>query len=85
MLAGAAKVLQMPSLKVIEIETVTSNTESLLARNGFERAFYAPFTLALSLKPNGANSNNSLFVRDFLFVQKRLAEAPAVEVLNRQI
>jgi len=85
MLAGASKVLQMPSLKVVEIETVTSNTESLLIGNGFERAFYASFTRVLSSKPNAEKSSNALFVRDFPFVQKRLAEGPYIKVLNRLI
>ena len=85
MLAGASKVLKMPSLKVIEIETVTSNTESLLIWNGFERAFYAPFTRALSSKPNAEKSSNALFVRDFPFVQKRLTQGPYIKVFNRLI
>ncbi len=85
MLIGASEALQLQSLKVIEIETLTPNAESLLIRNGFERAFYAPLTRTLTSKPNTEKASNSLFVRDFPFVQKRLAEAPAVKVLSRLI
>jgi FkbM family methyltransferase len=84
-LSGASKVLRIPSLKVIEIEAVTPHTESLLMQNGFERAYYDPFTRALSATPNGEKSNNSLFVKDLPFVQKRVAEAPAFKILNRLI
>jgi len=85
MLAGASEALKIPSLKVIEIETVTLDTENLLTKSGFKRAFYDPFTRVLDSKASAERSNNSLFVRDHSFVQKRLTEAASVKILSRSI
>ncbi len=84
-LAGASEVLSKPSLKIIEIETVTSETKRLLTSHVFERMFYSPFTRTLDAEPSGPKSSNSLYVRDLSFVQQRLAEGPTVEVLNHLV
>jgi FkbM family methyltransferase len=91
-LRGSPQVLANPSLKLIEIEGTTPSILDILTDNGFERAFYDPFTRALQREPNElAYSNgkwtpsNEFFVRDWQSVEKRVADAPPVEVLGRAL
>lgn len=84
-LQGAKALLAGPCLKVVELETVTSESASILDRNHFERAYYDPFSRELNRKPIHLKSSNSLFVRDWSFVAARLAAAEKVEVLGREI
>jgi FkbM family methyltransferase len=84
-LQGAAAVLASPCLKVIELETATSEVAVMLDSNRFERAYYNPFNRKLHREPIELRSSNFLFVRDWRFVAKRLATAESIKVLNRWI
>jgi len=84
-LRGASDLLANECLKVIEIETVTSKSVELLLKNHFERAYYDPFNRSLNREPVGANSNNSVFVRDWPFVSERLRVATKIKVLGQEI
>jgi FkbM family methyltransferase len=84
-LRGAAFTLAKPSLRLIEIETLAPATEGLLTGNGFESAYYDPFTRKLSREQTGPSASNSVYVRDWLFVAARLADGPPVKVLGRSI
>ncbi len=84
-LQGAAALLATPSLKIIELETVTPESAHRLAENRFERAYYDPFSRRLDRSPNGLRSSNCLFVRDWPFVAARLAAAEKIEIFNRRI
>jgi FkbM family methyltransferase len=84
-LSGAKHLLANPCLKVIEIETVNAESENILTGNGFERAIYNPFRRLLSRTSLGNQSSNSLFVRDWTFVEARLRSAEAITVLGRTI
>jgi FkbM family methyltransferase len=84
-LQGAKALLANPCLKVVELETVTPESASILSRNQFERAYYDPFCRTLHRDPIHFKSSNSLFVRDWSFVATRLATAKKVEILGREI
>jgi len=84
-LRGAERMLAGQNLQAIEIETVTPASEQMIVRHGFARAYYDPFRHALAREPVGLPSSNTLFVRDFAFVEQRLASAPKIEVLGRTI
>jgi len=84
-LKGAAALLASPCLKVIELETVTSESAKILKTNQFERAYYDPFNRRLERDPIALTSFNSLFVRDWPFVADRLATAKKVEILGRSV
>ncbi len=84
-LRGAAALLGSPCLKVIELETVTSESAHVLDRNQFERAYYDPFSHRLNREPIDLKSSNSLFVRDWPFVATRLAAANKIEIFNHRI
>jgi FkbM family methyltransferase len=84
-LQGAKALLANPSLKVVELETVTSEVASILDRNRFERAYYDPFCRTLNRGPIDLKSSNCLFVRDWSFVATRLATAKQIEILGHQI
>ena len=47
-LQGAKTLLANPCLKVVELETVTLEGAKILCRNGFERAYYDPFSHSLN-------------------------------------
>jgi FkbM family methyltransferase len=84
-LRGAPAVLARNRLQAIELETITPTIEEILLRNGFERAYYDPFSRLLAQQPVGLPSSNSLYVRDFAFVRNRLAAANKIQVLDRAI
>jgi FkbM family methyltransferase len=84
-LEGANALLAELSLKVVELETVTPESDDILRRNKFEKAFYDPFCRKLSRKPIDLKSSNSLFVRDWSFVAARLTEGRKIEVFGREI
>lgn len=84
-LLGADAVLASPSLKIIELETVTLRSADILSKHGFERAYYDPNSRRLSRLPIALKSSNSLFVRDWPRVQERLESATGVEILGRRI
>jgi len=84
-LLGANALLANPGLKVVELETVTVGSAEILNRNKFERAYYNPRTRQLDREPNALKASNSLFVRDWPFVQSRLESAEGVEILGQRI
>jgi FkbM family methyltransferase len=84
-LRGAKSLIANPSLKVIELETVTPWIAGILLSNQFERAYYDPFRRELGREPNDLGSSNFLFVRDWPFVVTRLVTAKRVEILGRRI
>lgn len=77
-LAGAAATLAKPSLRAIEIETVTDGILALLEGNGFVERFYDPFARALSAAPVVTACSNRLFVRDTAVIEERIRTAPRV-------
>jgi FkbM family methyltransferase len=83
---GARGLLAGDSLKVVEIETSTPETEAILLRHGFERAYYDPFRRSLTTTlDTDLGASNAVFVRDWDNVAARLAGAPTVQVLGRSI
>ena len=84
-LVGSQAVLSLPSLKLIELETVDPTIEKILYHHGFARCSYDPFTRKLQLTSISRGSSNSAFVRDIDFVQARLSGARPIVVLGRSI
>ncbi|MFN3523680.1 MAG: FkbM family methyltransferase [Phenylobacterium sp.] len=81
-LAGAGNVLADPALLAVLSECQDRPVTDILARHGFERAFYDPFTRTLSDAPLHQR-DGSLFVRDAAALRERLAQAPKRKVLGR--
>jgi len=84
-LQGAEGLLANPCLKVIELETVSSESADILDENQFERAYYNPFNRELNRRSISLGSSNFLFVRDWDFVATRLAMAEKIEILGHRI
>jgi FkbM family methyltransferase len=84
-LQGARALLSNPCLRVIELETVTPQISHMMLSNHFEIASYDPFSRRLDRKPVDWTSSNSLFIRDWPFVETRLATAKKVKVLHHSI
>ena len=84
-LDGAHVLLAKPSLKAIEIETVTERVRTLLQNHGFFQADYDPWTRRLQASCKAVCTNNTLYIRDLEFVEARLKTAPSVAVLGRLI
>lgn len=82
---GAANLLTNKCLKIIELETVTIGINEILVSNQFELAHYEPFSRKLERGSLGVSSTNSLFVRDWGFVDSRLKRAGRIEVLDHSI
>lgn len=83
--AGAEATLESKGLCILFAETVSDASEVTLRRNGFSRGYYQPATRELSRSANGLKSPNSLWIRDWDFVQTRLRTAARVKVLGRDI
>jgi len=94
-LSGATRTLTDPRLKAIIIETMGHEerygyapevVHNALVRKGFVLCAYQPFTRKIERCPNSpagkASNSNSLYLRDLEFAEKRIASAPAVEVLG---
>ena len=81
-LSGADRILANPCLKIIELETVSGESETILSSNGFQKAYYDPFKRLLCRTNQGHKTSNSLFVRDWPFVEARFASAPAITILG---
>ena len=91
-LSGAPRLLKKPGFKAILLEGTSPQTLKLFEAHGFERAFYDPFTRLLQRTPNElAFSNgqwtlsNEFFVRDWDFVENRIATAKPVTIFGRKI
>ena len=84
-LIGSQTVLSLPSLKLIELETVNPTIKKMLYHHGFTGCSYDPFARKLQLTSISHGSSNTAFVRDIDFVQGRLSEARPIVVLGRSI
>lgn len=82
---GAQRLLADEGLKVIELETVTPEIASTFDRCGFVRGYYDPFGRSLTRVSNALPSSNTLFVRDWDFVTKRVLTASPVNILGKSI
>ena len=73
--------------QAIIIETVSDATHAALSEAGFKRAFYSPFKRLLSTAPPVPTVpvGNSLYVKNFDFVIRRIESAPTITVLGRLI
>jgi FkbM family methyltransferase len=84
-LKGAEGVLKRQCLKCLTLETVTPAVSEMLQKAGFQRAYYDPFTRRIDRQPADLLSNNSIFIRDWLFVAERLETARSIHVLGLTI
>lgn len=84
-LDGAHVLLAKPSLKAIEIETVTEKVKTLLENHGFFQADYDPWRRRLRTGCKAVQTSNTLYIRDLAFVEARLKAAPSVTVLGHFI
>ena len=89
---GALQTLRKPSLKLIALEGTNDAILRVLADNGFERGFYDPFTRVIQRQPNKLaydngqwTPSNEFFVRDWPFVERRLAEARPIAILGHRL
>lgn len=78
---GAEATLSKPSLKAVQIETVSDDVAKTMTGHGFERLHYNPFDRSLT-NIERKWACNSLFVRDRAFIEKRLSTAKRVKVLS---
>jgi FkbM family methyltransferase len=83
-LAGASGVLASPSLLALQSELCSPVVQETLKSFGFEAVFYDPFRRAASSTPFGYTSN-SLFIRNFEAVKRRLVQAPSRTVVGRSL
>src|SRR5262249_22467393 len=80
-LRGAQALLANERLKIVSVEWPTSWTREALNRHHFTSAYYEPFSRKLQREPGDTfPSPNSLFVRDWEFVNSRLAAANKIKV-----
>ncbi len=84
-LDGAHVLLAKPSLKAIEVETVTEKVKTLLEDHGFFQADYDPWRRRLRAGCRAVQTSNTLYIRDLAFVEARLKAAPSVTVLGHFI
>ena len=81
-LHGARTFLAKDSLQAIQLETVTPESQEMLSRNGFTKVFYDPFKRILSDQPVGLQPHNTLFIKDFSFINGRIKTSPKLRVLD---
>ena len=85
-LRGAQAFLANDRLKILDLEWPTSSIRQALTSHNFRAAYYDPFSRKLQREQgNTFKSNNSLFVRDWEFVNARLTAANKIEVLGHSI
>jgi FkbM family methyltransferase len=85
-LRGAQALLANDRLKIIDLEWPSSSIRDALSSHNFTTAYYEPFGRKLQRVPGGTfPSPNSLFVRDWEFVNSRLAAANKIKVLSHSI
>ncbi|MHA1188984.1 MAG: FkbM family methyltransferase [Alphaproteobacteria bacterium] len=82
---GAAGTLKDPGLRVVELELLTPKLRSILESLGFERAYYDPFRRHLAHQPVDIPASNALYIRDWDFVQARVAESRAITIHGRTV
>jgi len=83
-LRGAERTLADPGLKAIVTEDRSPAVTDLLQRAGFRERRYDPFKRHLGPPAPGAGGN-ALFARDEPFVQQRLRDAVAIQVLGKSL
>lgn len=82
---GAMDTLAKPSLKLIEIETVTAGVREAINSKGFKQFHYIPLVRALVEGPSREVAGaNTVFVRDVEFVRARLRDAKPISVLGHR-
>ena len=81
-LAGARHTLAAPCLIAVETELESALVESVLIDAGFSRAWYNPFSRALSDRPLEVKASNSLYIRNPRELEGRLISAPRRDVLG---
>lgn len=84
-LSGAQLTLADPRLLAISTELFTPKISETLARMGFRRFYYDPYTRDLTSLENALKHSNTLLVRDFDLVQARLRNAPSFRVFGIDI
>ncbi len=84
-LAGAASLLAMTSLKAIETESNAVGIEKIMTRFGFKRMYYDPFERWLAAEPGAIAASNALYIRDYEFVQTRIRTAEPFRVLDQTL
>jgi FkbM family methyltransferase len=85
-LRGAQALLANDPLKIIVLEWPTPSIRDVLRSHHFTSAYYEPFSRKLQREPvDSFSSSNSLFVRDWEFVNSRLTTANKIKVLSHSI
>ena len=85
-LRGAEALLANDPLKIIVLEWPTPSIRDVLRSHHFTSAYYEPFSRKLQREPvDSFSSSNSLFVRDWEFVNSRLTTANKIKVLSHSI
>jgi FkbM family methyltransferase len=82
---GGDGVLERPSLKIVELETLSPTVIGTMKRHGFIRGFYDPFTRTLTTEERPDGGSNALFIRDWTMVSARLRDAAPIKVLDHTI
>lgn len=73
---GAEKILENPSLKIVQTETVTSDISDVITKHGFVQRYYDPQARHFSQKPIADKSHNAIYIRDEEAVLNRVRSAP---------
>jgi FkbM family methyltransferase len=79
---GAIHVLQAPTLKAVQLETVTDTVRRVLHGHGFVERFYDPVRRRLSTTATEYSQANALWVRDPLELEALLIGAPRRHVFK---
>ena len=82
---GALATLKQPSLRLIELETTSPLIQQTLAGCGFELGYYDPFKRKLIRKNERSTSRNSLYIRDWDFVTRRISSAREFRILGERL
>ena len=92
---GATKTIRNVALQAIIIEMQGhekrfehgyEDVHSILIENGFFPIVYDPFNRTLTLKDSfNVEKDNTIYIRDTVFVQKRIKDAPSFKMLNKTI
>lgn len=91
-ISGGRATIERPELHCVLMELAgagarygfdETQVRELMLGNGFEEYSYAPFERRLGT-PN-RSSNNTLFIRNKAYVEKRLTEAPLISVIGTKL
>ena len=90
---GACETLEKESLRVVLIELVGLGArygydeleiQEILIGHGFKKYDYNPFKRELS-EAKKMGHHNTIYVKDIIFTQKRVSEAPSFTILKQKI